>query len=134
MSINPVPAVGNANHTSLTTGGVRSSHVRTSEPQGASTQPNSGPEPKQEIRHRPQTSETLETAKDEVQVQRDSESNGQIVIRYLDHAGQVILQVPSSQVLGLARAIERALEEQATRRADVGHDRELVERRTTDGR
>ena len=134
MSINPVPAVGNATNTSLTTGGVRSSHVRTSEPQGASPQPNSGPEPRQEIRHRPQTSETFETAKDEVQVQRDNESNGQIVIRYLDHAGQVILQIPSSQILGLARAIERALEEQATRRDSVSQERELDERRTTHGR
>lgn len=134
MSINPVPAVGNATNTSLTTGGVRSSHVRTSEPQGPSTQPNSGPEPKQEIRHQPQTSETLETAKDEVQVQRDSGNNGQIVIRYLDHAGHVILQVPSSQILGLARAIDRALDEQATRRNSVSQDRELDERRTTDGR
>jgi uncharacterized FlaG/YvyC family protein len=134
MSINPVPAVGNATNTSLATGGVRSSHVRTPEPQGPSPQTNSGPEPKQEIRHQPQTSETLETAKDEVQVQRDSESNGQIVIRYLDHAGQVILQVPSSQILGLARAIERALEEQATRRNSVSQERELGERRTTNGR
>jgi len=113
MSINPVPSVGNATNATLTPGGARSLHVRTSEPQGPSPQPNSGPEPKQEIRHRPQTSEISETAKDEVQVQRDGESNGQIVIRYLDHAGQVILQVPSSQVLGLARAIERALEEQS---------------------
>jgi len=134
MSINPVPAVGNATNTLLTTGGVRTSHARTPEPQGPPTQPNSGPEPRQEIRHQPQTSETSEIVKDEVQVQRDGESNGQIVIRYLDHAGQVILQVPSSQILGLARAIERALEEQATRRSSVSQECELGERRTTDGR
>ena len=134
MRFNPVPAVGNATNITLTVGGVRSSHVQTSEPQVPSPQPNSEPEPRQEIRHRPQTSETLETAKDEVQVQRDGENNGQIVIRYLDHAGQVILQVPSSQILGLARAIERALEEQATRRSSVSQECELGERRTTDGR
>ena len=134
MSINPVPAVGNATNSAPTTGGVRPFHGRTSEHQVPSAQPNSGPGPRQEIRQRSQTSEPSETAKDEVQVQRDSESNGQIVIRYLDHAGQVILQVPSSQVLGLARAIERALEEQATRRSSVSQERELGERRTTDGR
>jgi len=123
MSIDPVPAAGYTTNASLTTAGVRSSPVPTSEPQVPSTQPNSGPEPTQEIRQRPQTSESSEIPKDEVQVQRDSESNGQIVIRYLDHSGQVILQVPSSQVLGLARAIERALEEQAKHRAGGANSR-----------
>jgi len=51
-----------------------------------------------------------ESLEDEVQVQRDS-STGAIVIKYLDQAGNVVLQVPSSQVLSLARAIEKDLSE-----------------------
>jgi len=51
-----------------------------------------------------------EIAKDEVQVQRDSQAGGAIVIRYLDAHGNVVLQVPSSQVLELARSIRQDLE------------------------
>ena len=134
MSINPVQTISYATPASPTTAAVRSSHARTPDPQGPSTPPNSGPEPRQEIRSRPRTSEGSEIAKDEVQVQRDSESNGQIVIKYLDHSGRVILQIPSSQVLGLARAIERALEEQATRRASASRDQLPGERGSTHGR
>ena len=53
---------------------------------------------------------------DEVQVQRVNGAGGDIVIRYLDASGNLILQIPSSQVLGLARAVEQALEEQANRK------------------
>jgi uncharacterized FlaG/YvyC family protein len=52
-------------------------------------------------------------SQDEVRVQRDSGVNSQIVIKYLDSKGNLILQIPSSQVLGLARAIEQALEDGA---------------------
>jgi len=53
---------------------------------------------------------------DEVQVQRTNGVSGDIVIRYMDAHGNLILQIPSAQVLGLARAVERALEEQAGRK------------------
>jgi len=49
-----------------------------------------------------------EQAEDAVQVQRDT-STGAIVIKYLDRAGNVVLQVPSSEVLALARAIQQDL-------------------------
>ncbi|HKT87258.1 MAG TPA: hypothetical protein VJQ59_02395 [Candidatus Sulfotelmatobacter sp.] len=61
-----------------------------------------------------------ETLQDEVQVQRGSETDGKIVIKYLDHSGNLILQIPSSQVLGLARAIDQALDEQQKSRASDG--------------
>jgi hypothetical protein len=54
---------------------------------------------------------------DEVQVQRDPAGSGQIVIKYLDDKGNLVLQVPSSQLLGLARAIEQTFNEQARDRA-----------------
>jgi uncharacterized FlaG/YvyC family protein len=58
---------------------------------------------------------SAEMPRDEVQVQRVNGASGDIVIRYIDASGNLILQIPSSQVLGLARAIEQALEEQANR-------------------
>lgn len=58
-----------------------------------------------------------ETLQDEVQVQRGRETDGKIVIKYLDHSGNLILQIPSSQVLGLARAIDQALDQEQKIRA-----------------
>jgi hypothetical protein len=55
-------------------------------------------------------SERNQRAQDAVEVHR--ENGNHIVIRYLDHAGGVILQVPSAQVLGLQNAIRQALEDQ----------------------
>jgi uncharacterized FlaG/YvyC family protein len=66
-------------------------------------------------------------------VQRDDESNGQIVIKYLDHSGQVILQIPSSQVLGLARAIEKTFEEQASHRGNASQKTVLSKGVTANG-
>jgi len=58
-------------------------------------------------------------AQDEVQVQRTDGVSGDIVIKYVDASGSLILQIPSEQVLGLARAVERAIEAQDNRRAGV---------------
>ena len=116
MSINPVPGIGPANevqaapspHPALT----HSASVEV-EP----VQPDSGSPPKQEI-HRPQNTEASpEMPEDEVQVQRDSGTNGEIVIRYIDRSGDVILQVPSSQVLGVSRAIHQDLEREVKNHA-----------------
>ena len=82
--------------------------------------PNSGARPKQEVPNASTSSQLAEMPEDEVQVQQDSQTNGRIVIRYLDQAGDLILQVPSSQVLGLARAIDQALQQQAQARTKNG--------------
>ncbi len=88
-----------------------------------SAPPGSGTLSVQEIPSRTPTPPAAETAQDEVQVQRDSESNGQIVIRYVDKSGNLILQIPSSQVLGLARALERTLSQQTKHRvANAGEN------------
>lgn len=65
------------------------------------------------------TSDAPEMPQDEVQVQRANDGSGDIVIRYMDPHGNLILQIPSSQVLGLARAIERALDQQAARESNL---------------
>jgi hypothetical protein len=85
-----------------------------------SSQPDSGNSPKQESEHLPASTQPFELPGDEVQVQRDAETNGEVVIKYLDHSGSVILQVPSSQMLGLTRSIEQDLEQEAKARTDAG--------------
>ena len=57
-----------------------------------------------------------------MQVQRDSQTNGEVVIKYLDHAGNLILQVPSSQMIGLARAIEEDFQQEAKARSTPAPD------------
>jgi hypothetical protein len=61
-----------------------------------------------------------ESPQDEVQVQRDGQLNGEIVIKYLDGGGQVILQVPSSQVLNLNRSIAHDFEHRVESRPKSG--------------
>jgi len=42
---------------------------------------------------------------DEVELQRDSELENELIVRYVDKAGNLILQVPGSQMLNFQRAI-----------------------------
>jgi hypothetical protein len=42
---------------------------------------------------------------DEVQLQRDSELQNELIVRYVDKAGNLILQVPGAQMLDCERAI-----------------------------
>jgi hypothetical protein len=109
-------------------------NVSTLDAQSQDKQPRSAPEPaaqakssppgtgnlsKRESKNLPASAQPFELPEDEVQVQRDAETNGEVVIRYLDHSGSVILQLPSSQMLGLTRAIEQGLEQQAKARAEA---------------
>lgn len=91
-------------------------NLRSFAPRGSAT--DSGTRPKREIHASPNGVPSPEMPADEIQVQQDSQTHGRIVIRYLDHEGEVILQVPSAQVLDLQQAIEQALEQQAKSRAE----------------
>src|SRR5579864_5272255 len=118
MSINPVPGTGPATDAELATVTTGADSTAPAQANTASAPPRSGTNSKQEIRESPRPQSSSEMARDEVHVQRDNGANGEIVIRYVDPSGNLILQIPSSQVLGLARAIEQALEEQAKLRTD----------------
>ncbi len=83
-----------------------------------SIDPNPGTSPKQESVKPRNDVQTQEMPQDEVQVQQDG-SDGKIIIRYLDGSGNVILQIPSSQLLSLSRAIGRALDAQAKSRSSA---------------
>jgi hypothetical protein len=116
MSINPAQGIG-ASEAYLADAGFHRERPSSS-PKTA--QPGSGNLPKQEIRAPQRAPAPIEMPQDEVQVQRDNETNGAIVVKYLDHSGSVILQVPSSQVLGLMRAIDQDFQEAAKARANAG--------------
>jgi len=131
MSINPVQENLTVADARPATQAIRPRAAVTSEARPPHSKP--GAEPIRDAPQAPRPSESSEIPRDEVQVQRDSESNGQIVIKYLDHSGQVILQIPSSQVLGLARAIDKALEEQASRRANASQNTVLGKGVTSNG-
>jgi len=88
----------------------RSAHPPTaapSTPEENIAQPDSGASSKTNANPAQNAAQNNELPEDEVQVQRDSQTNGDIVVKYVDHSGNLILQVPSLQVLGLARAIDQ---------------------------
>ncbi len=103
MSINPVAAF--ASNSLASNLGVA--------PRPASNKSDLEPRPTRESKPPQSEPVSFELPQDEVQVQRDPAGSGQIVIRYLDSKGNLILQVPSSQLLGLARSIQETLSAQA---------------------
>lgn len=118
MSINPVQGIGPANETRFADANPRPAQRRSSPPEAVGSDP--GTPPKQEVHHPQTATGPIELPQDEVQVQRDSQTNGEIVIRYLNGSGNVILQVPSSQVLGVTRAIDEDFQQEAKAREIAG--------------
>ena len=113
MTINPVPGTSRSDESVIVSPVVRTNSSAASQSKTVSGAPDSGTRPKAEIPDSNNVSAAAEMSQDEVCVQRDSSPNGQIVIKYLDSEGNLILQIPSTQVLGLAKAIEQALQDGA---------------------
>ena len=78
----------------------------------AAIAPSAGSAPKQQTHAAQPAAPSAELPQDEVQVQRDSQADGEIVVKYIDHYGNVIVQVPSTELLGLARAISQDFQHQ----------------------
>ncbi len=114
MSIHPVPVLGTAPDPVANDPMVREG-ARV--PSHATSEPDSGKKSRVENPRLEPSMDSPPTRQDEVQVQRANGASGDIVIRYLDASGSLILQIPSSQLLGLAKAVDQALAEQANRRA-----------------
>ena len=114
MSIHPVPTLGPGGGAPADSAVVRKGSSIPTQADVAHFE--SGTKPTAEHPPSKAAPESAEMPRDEVQVQRVNGASGDIVIRYLDASGNLILQIPSSQVLGLARAVEQALEDQASRR------------------
>lgn len=115
MGINPVASLSSIAEST----DARTSRTQASQAAGGAVDgTNSGNDRKQETPAVQPTTPVVEIPQDEVQVQRDSQTNNEIVIRYVDGSRNLILQVPSSEMLKLARAIAQTFEQQATSRAD----------------
>jgi hypothetical protein len=120
MGINPVVAIGSAVEAqSGNAGDSRRSEASLYSfppPRTATAGAESGTSPKQESAQTQSSVSAAAEPQDEVQVQRDSQTDGEIVIRYLNSSGQVILQVPSSQVIEFQRAIAQNLQQASSAR------------------
>ena len=108
MSINPVGNL-DAIPSHPVEPGLRPAAVSAS-PNANDVSPDLRTSPKRAATPTQDSTQLSDLPQDEVQVQRDNQSNGEIVIKYLDHHGEVILQVPSSELLRLARSIRQDLE------------------------
>jgi uncharacterized FlaG/YvyC family protein len=117
MSINPVHSFG-------TESGAQASaeNVRTPRPQPsavsvtihAQEQPGSGTLQNPESQRAQKVAPEPERPEDVVQVQHDSQITDEVIIKYTVGAtGRVILQVPSTEVLSVARGISEDFRQQA---------------------
>jgi uncharacterized FlaG/YvyC family protein len=116
MSINPVQAISQIVEERLAN--AKSRQQQPPAPvEVQTTDPNAGRPPKADAQEKQNPSASAELPQDEVRVQRDSQTNDDVVVKYMDHSGDLILQVPSSQVLGVARAIDQDFRAEAKARA-----------------
>lgn len=119
MSINPVQKTEPAIELQVTQPGARSSPPPSvAAAKSAASDP--GTSPKQNLHDPQNAASTTEFPQDEVQVLRDNGTNGDIIVKFMDHFGNVVLQIPSSQVLGVAHAIDQELALEAKARANAG--------------
>ncbi len=121
MSIAPVtsvPAVKSVSPQGVSLGSglsqTRAQSVATEPP----AQPVSGAVPKPELRAAKNTPAVYELPRDVVEVHQDPENKGQVIIQYLDHAGNVVVQVPSAQELSVEHGIAEEFQQAAKLRAN----------------
>jgi hypothetical protein len=118
MSINPVPITLPANDLR-----VSDAASRPKDAQSAATlvensfEPVSGTQPKQNSSKPSNVSAVAEPLQDEVDLQHDSQTGGDIIVQYKDQSGNLILQLPTPQVLGVARGIYQDFRAEAKARA-----------------
>jgi hypothetical protein len=110
MSINPVSAIETTSAAQFADAPQKRASAT---PEASSVRPDPRSLPKQKEVSAQASAASTEVGQDEVQVQRDRETNGEVVIRYLDHSGNLIVQVPSSQMLGMTRAIDQDFQARA---------------------
>jgi len=80
-------------------------------------QPVSGIQPEQKTSIKKNAAETYELPTDVVEVHQDPEIKNQVIVQYLDKSKNVILQVPSSQELGVEHGIAEDFQSAAKLRA-----------------
>jgi hypothetical protein len=85
--------------------------------------PNAGNDPNPEapvLKHTPVETQQPEDA---VELQRDSELQNELIVRYVDGSGNLILQVPAEQVLRFQRAIAADFQKAQSVTPAAGTDR-----------
>jgi hypothetical protein len=117
MSINPAPMIWPATEPQLEDANPRPQPPQPVSENGGPAQTDSGNSPTADTAILPGAPQAAEPPQDEVDVQRDSQTGGDVVIQYKDQSGNLILQVPSSQVLGLERALRQEFREKADAQA-----------------
>jgi hypothetical protein len=122
MSINPVSGIVPVSEVAPGEAQPRARQSQSGPPPESTvkteTPPDSGTRPKQENPTPNNEPAAAEIPQDEVELQQDSEIKDQVIIKYLDKStGGVVLQVPSQQVLAVARGIYEDFQKQA-----VPHD------------
>ena len=124
MSIGPVQSLGLVKEQPVADAVRPASTSQTTAPQNGTTekvaQPGVGTQPRQEASTSKSAPALSELPQDEVQVQRDSQIRDEVVIKYLNTAtGDLILQVPSAQVLSVDRGIYQEFAQQTATRASA---------------
>lgn len=105
MSINPAVAIGPITETQVQDVNVRPKQSQPAAEPEISAQPVLGSPLKQNAAAPSSAVRAAEPLQDEVDVHHDSQTGGDIIIQYKDQSGNLILQLPSSEVLGVARSI-----------------------------
>ena len=124
MSIAPVqsfPPAGNVQSANTT---VRRSQSQARPAPVSAEQPSrpvSGTPPERENPVPRSVASTDELPPDVVEVHQDPTNKGQVIIQYLDKAGDVVLQVPSSQELSVERGIAEEFQQAEKLRASEGN-------------
>ncbi|MGC2447577.1 MAG: hypothetical protein WA477_08030 [Candidatus Sulfotelmatobacter sp.] len=119
MSPSPANAIGAVNQAEFAGVDPTSAPVRPTATISPSAKPDPEPASKRNGSDPADAPSSSELHRDEVQVQRESGTDGEIVIRYVDRFGDLVLQVPSAQVLGVSRAIDQELASEAKARASA---------------
>jgi uncharacterized FlaG/YvyC family protein len=125
MSIGPVQNIGSVTEAPSAKANPPAERSQTTanqqEPAGKTSQPETGTLPKQKAAGVKNLPSPAELPQDEVQVQRDSQNRDEVVIKYLDKTtGDLILQVPSAEVLNVARGIDQEFGQQAKVQESAG--------------
>ena len=120
MSIGPVQSI-------VSSGEAQSADVQPRVPQQPPTSSREQVQVAQPVRPDPQPAAKREAQaakaaeaypQDQVQVARDTELRNELIFKYVDHAGNVIFQVPSNEALSVKRGIQQEFEQRANRSAE----------------
>ncbi len=120
MGINPVPAITSEQTQSAPADRLVQTTQAPAQTSEQSSAPASGTR-SESVTHGPSAaSSASELPQDEVQLLRDQQTHGDVVVKYLDRSGNLVLQVPSSQVLGVARSIIQEFAAKSQAQAEEG--------------